>query len=192
MYVWSYKHCQHSRLNTVCSVIMSALIDDRPEMINAFRDQQFSKFGFSIENFFFHLQKKNPFPKKIHINAAVLLWNRSSRVNLSRDRSPQLIPPCKPYRGPVPATGALVCSDLKKIEAPLLALAKSICYLKQGLAETALTVSEPSIYLVARIYIQKARFVLFWVFKATLSGVSRLSRVSRVINYIVRNRTYGF
>ena len=39
------------------------------------------------------------------INTAILLQNRSQRVNPSRDRSPRLIPSCKLYRGPVPATG---------------------------------------------------------------------------------------
>ena len=39
------------------------------------------------------------------INTAILLRNRSQRVNPSRDRSPRLIPSCKLYRGPVPATG---------------------------------------------------------------------------------------
>ena len=39
------------------------------------------------------------------INTAILLRNRSQRVNPSRDWSPRLIPSCKLYRGPVPATG---------------------------------------------------------------------------------------
>ena len=39
------------------------------------------------------------------INTAILLRNRSQRVNPSRDLSPRLIPSCKLYRGPVPATG---------------------------------------------------------------------------------------
>ena len=38
------------------------------------------------------------------INTAILLRNRSQRVNPSRDWSPRLIPSCKLYRGPVPAT----------------------------------------------------------------------------------------
>ena len=39
------------------------------------------------------------------INTAILLRKRSQRVNPSRDWSPRLIPSCKLYRGPVPATG---------------------------------------------------------------------------------------
>ena len=39
------------------------------------------------------------------IDTAILLRNRSQRVNPSRNWSPRLIPSCKLYRGPVPATG---------------------------------------------------------------------------------------
>ena len=46
------------------------------------------------------------------INTAIVLWNRSQRVNPSRDWSPRLIPSCKLYRGPFSATGPFVCSDL--------------------------------------------------------------------------------
>ena len=46
------------------------------------------------------------------INTAILLRNRSQRVNPSRDWSPRLTPSCKLYKGPVPATGPLVCGDL--------------------------------------------------------------------------------
>jgi len=40
-------------------------------------------------------------------------------VNPSRDWSPRLIPSCKLYKGPVPATGPLVCSDLNISNASL-------------------------------------------------------------------------
>ena len=60
------------------------------------------------------------------INTAILLRNRSQRVNPSRDWSPRLIPSCKLYRGPVPATGP--CDQSLRLVPSCVATFKVIYY----------------------------------------------------------------
>ena len=85
-------------------------------MINAFRDQQFRLFVFSVENFFFifHLFIFFFFKKK-HINAAVLACCETGlRVRTFQGTGPHdSFHRVNRSLGPVPATGPLVCSDLK-------------------------------------------------------------------------------
>ena len=69
-------------------------LDDWPGDDECFQNQQISKFCISVEIFFFHFQK-------YILNAAALLWNRSSHVNRSfrhvncnEDQSLRPVPLC--------------------------------------------------------------------------------------------------